>query len=88
LKIGQEAITIGQEEGGRPASSRNQILGTIVYSRVSKIQHNDGQWAGLISRDARFGHDAVKVASNWRLHLAGAWFCAPSAPEEDLLAGT
>ena len=35
LKIGQEAITIGQEEGGRPASSRNQILGTIcLFARI------------------------------------------------------
>ena len=33
---------------------------------------------------AGFGHDGVKVASNWRLHLAGARFCAPSGPEEDL----
>ena len=42
-QIRQEGITIGQEKGGRPASSRNQILGTIVYSCVSKIQHNDRQ---------------------------------------------
>src|SRR5260370_41134477 len=51
--IPQGATTIGQEEGGRPASSRNQILGTIVYSRASKIQHNDSQRAGLINRSQK-----------------------------------
>jgi hypothetical protein len=42
LEETHQAITIGQEDGGRIASSQNQDFGTIFYSPVSKIQHNDG----------------------------------------------
>jgi len=33
---------------------------------------------------ARFGHDGVKVVSNWVLHRAGAWLRRFSVPEEEL----
>ena len=33
---------------------------------------------------ARFGHDGMKVVSNWVLHRAGAWLRRSFTPEEDL----
>jgi hypothetical protein len=52
--------------------------GIVGDKDVSAVRRLEGD------AQAGFCRDGVKVASNWRLHLAGAWFCAPSAPEKNL----
>jgi hypothetical protein len=75
LEETHESITIGQEEGGRIASSQNQDFGTIFYSPVSKIQHNETE--GPIGSMAIFGpviNGTVQLGEHVGIQIAASGF--------------